>query len=42
MTFSLSHLGVNPFSALMTAEFKVGENLLKAKYEDRLMQKIAL
>ena len=42
ITFSLVHLGIEPFLALMVGGFKVGENLLKGNYEDCLVQKVTI
>ena len=38
MSRTLSHLGINPFFSLMVGGFKVGENLLRGKIDDKLVQ----
>ena len=38
MSRTLSYLGINPFFSLMVGGFKVGENLLRGKIDDKLVQ----
>lgn len=40
MSFTLNHLGINPFIALLTAGFKVGQYLLNHDYKNSLIQEI--
>lgn len=39
MTFTLSHLGINSFVALMSGGFKVGEFLLKGIHNNQILQR---
>ncbi len=40
MSFTLNHIGINPFIALITAGFKVGQYLLENDYKNSLVQPI--